>query len=95
MSENPYQSPESESQSSAALDKSKRRNDLEKLEKARKYTLLIMPFVAVSTLWQYAGTFSPGNLPNWFGLVVVALCGIQLPLLSRKITKLESEISGA
>ncbi len=94
MPENPYQSPETESQSPVVVDKSKLQTDLEKSVKARKYTLFVMPIVGISTLLQYAGVFSPGNLPTWFGLVVIALCGIQLPFISRKISKLEPEIAG-
>lgn len=76
-----------------SADESKLRDKLEKTIKARKYTMLVMPIVAMSTVLQYVGVFAPGNLPPWFGIVVLLLCGVQIPFLSHRISKIEASIS--
>ena len=88
-SQNPFDRPQSGSQLAHDAEVSKLRRDLEKAVKARWYTMMALPLVSMSTVLQYVGVFAPGNLPAWFGLVVVAICVIQLPILSRKIAKLE------
>jgi len=90
MNTNPYQSPEGARGSQPVLDESKIRKDLEKVIKARKYMFIAIPLVGTMTFLQYAKFFSPGNLPNWFGLLVVAICLVQLPFLTQKIARLES-----
>ncbi|MEL6106051.1 MAG: hypothetical protein AAFU85_08445 [Planctomycetota bacterium] len=95
MAENPYQSPRADSGSTATStkDRSELVKELEKIRKARKYMLVGLPLVGMSTLLQYAGIFRAGMLPNWFGLVCIALLAIQIPVISWKISKLESEIA--
>lgn len=92
MNENPYQSPEQPQGMPVVIDEPKLRKDLENAIKARKYTLLAIPLVGTMTGLQYAGIFSPGQLPNWFGLVVVAIALIQLPIVSYKISKIEAKL---
>ena len=77
-----------------SVDESKLHGKLEKTIKARNYTLMAMPIVAISTVLQYLGIFAPGNLPPWFGLVVLVLCGVQIPFLTHKISKIKASISG-
>ena len=73
-------------------NKSKLQSDLEKTARVQKLLPWVIVIVALSTGLQYAGVFSTGFLPNWFGLVVIAACVIQFPLLSKKITRLRKEI---
>lgn len=95
MNDNPFRSPQVPPGRTQTQDQSKLQKDLANAIKARKYTLLAIPVVGTMTALQYSGFISTERnfLPNWFGLVALAIAVIQLPLLSMKISKLESALS--
>ncbi|MEM8947637.1 MAG: hypothetical protein AAGD11_20875 [Planctomycetota bacterium] len=78
---------------SLSADELELHRKLEKTIKARNYTLIAMPIVAITTALEYLDIFSPGYLPPWFGLVVLVACGIQTLFLNSKISKIKASIS--
>ena len=95
MSESPYNPPSVTSTTSEAspVDQAKLHKDLANAKKGNSYTLLLIPVVGFSTAMQYAGLFSAGSLPPWFGLLVIGLCVVQLFYFQFKIKKLEATLA--